>query len=387
MKAIHFGAGNIGRGFIGNVLHDNGFEIVFVDTNQDLIDQLNKDQGYTIELLDETHSQIWINEISAINGVTEVDKIIDLIVECDIITTSVGANNINHISPVIKEGLIERAKKNMSINILANENVINASDLLKEEIKGICNPEEWEAVNKISYFVNTAIDRQALSKINDGKQIALVEPYYEWVIDQTALDPTSSYELSHVKIVEDMLPYIERKLYLVNAEHAAFAYLGALLNYATVQEAINDLRINKLVRQFMSENMRYFITQYGLDKISLQDFIEQTIRRHGNSVVSDDVSRVGRSPLRKLSHDDRLIAPVMKLEELNCMNEAGKRVVVAAYLYKNENDEEAIKMNQLISDVGITEAIKEISQVPTELATELARLYEHVINNVDNIFL
>ena len=46
MKAVHFGAGKIGRGFIADLLHDTGYEIVFVDVNEKVNEELNKYHNY-----------------------------------------------------------------------------------------------------------------------------------------------------------------------------------------------------------------------------------------------------------------------------------------------------------------------------------------------------
>ena len=134
MKAVHFGAGNIGRGFIGQLLHQNGFEICFVDTNAALIQQLNQDGGYRIDIMDEQETTVFVDRISALNSLTETEKVIAAIKEADILTTSVGANNLVKIAPTIAKGLSERFKQKRSINILANENAINASNILKEAV-------------------------------------------------------------------------------------------------------------------------------------------------------------------------------------------------------------------------------------------------------------
>ena len=48
MKAVHFGAGNIGRGFVGLLLHDAGYEVVFADVADALIAQLAEADHYQV---------------------------------------------------------------------------------------------------------------------------------------------------------------------------------------------------------------------------------------------------------------------------------------------------------------------------------------------------
>ena len=65
--AIHFGAGNIGRGFIAPILQENNYEVVFVDVNKELIEQINLFQGYKVSYISlNSSSDIFVKNISGL---------------------------------------------------------------------------------------------------------------------------------------------------------------------------------------------------------------------------------------------------------------------------------------------------------------------------------
>ncbi|HFT7147653.1 TPA: mannitol-1-phosphate 5-dehydrogenase, partial [Clostridioides difficile] len=87
-KAIQFGAGNIGRGFIGSLLVKSGYHVVFADVNEEILNSINKDKKYTIHIRDVECIDEVIDNISAVSSIKE--EIIDEIVQAEIITTAVG---------------------------------------------------------------------------------------------------------------------------------------------------------------------------------------------------------------------------------------------------------------------------------------------------------
>src|SRR5690625_43468 len=122
-KAIHFGAGNIGRGFIGLLLYQSGYETIFIDVNEELIEALNSRGKYKVVLAAEESSEQIVENVSGINSQVNPEKVVDAIVKADLITTAIGPNVLPLIAPLLAEGLQARYQHTeQPLHIIACEN-------------------------------------------------------------------------------------------------------------------------------------------------------------------------------------------------------------------------------------------------------------------------
>lgn len=394
MKVVHFGAGNIGLGLIGDVLSDSNAEIIFVDTNKDIISQLNNDGYYDIEYIMEGNPRKRVSNVSAVNSIDDSDKVIDLILNADLITTSVGVNNLSKISDVIFKALTHRIEQDRPIEILANENAINASDILKEyiyskvEVKDLIKITKAD-LDKYVAFINTAIDRQSMHKIENGRFVPVVEPFYEWVINDNGKVFTSqefnskelnSRQISGATHVENIDKFIDRKLYIVNAAHAAIAYQGYNKGYVTIQESLKDDEIIYFTKRYMKENAGCLMYKYNFSEKELDSYIGKTLDRFSNPMMYDEVVRVGRDPIRKLSSNDRIVNPYLSLKKYGLNNDFGKKVIALGYAYQNPNDESSMEIKNSIENIGIEKSLMKISEIEKEDAEIISELYRNIKN-------
>ena len=151
-KAVHFGAGKIGRGFIAELLHDSGFEIVFGDVVDALVDIVNKDHEYPLFLIDHDYQEKIIDHVIAYSNIKEPEKIIDAICEAEVITTSVMATNLPKIAPLLTQGLKKRLEQGGSkVTVMACENAIMGTDILKKAMieTGILTAEQIDLIHHV----------------------------------------------------------------------------------------------------------------------------------------------------------------------------------------------------------------------------------------------
>lgn len=227
-KMIQFGAGNIGRSFIGQLFSRSGYEVVFIDINKELLKELNKKRVYKLvikrnELPDEI---ILIENVRAIDSFDK-EVVIREIVDADIMATAVGKHALPQIVPVIAQGLQLRYKKRGKnpLDIIIAENLRNAADYLRKEFK-IYFPQEYPFDELVGLIESSIGKMVPLMKEEDKKRDLVwiyAEPYNTLIVDKKGFKNPLP-QVRDLWAVENIKAYVDRKLFIHNLGHSASAY-------------------------------------------------------------------------------------------------------------------------------------------------------------------
>ena len=374
-KAIHFGAGNIGRGFIGELLVRSGYEVTFVDVNAELVDLINERRAYDIKIVGDKPEIIHVEHVCAINSAAHPEELIKAICEADIITTAIGPNILKFIAPNLAAGLAERVKVNQQpLNVIACENMVGGSTVLKGFVEENLPEEAKEAVAKYIGFPDAAVDRIVPLQKNDDPLLVQVEPYAEWDANVTQAKGEPP-QIEGLTWVENLEAYIERKLFTVNTGHASIAYLAYRKGIKDIYSAMQDKNIVDMARKVWQETGDLLVRKFGFDPKKHEEYVKTTEKRFRNPHLSDEVTRVARGPKRKLSAKDRLVSPATQLLAQGQKPSALATVIGAAFHFDYDGDKEAQEVQGAIQEKGLHKAILNYTQIPEE--SELFRMVEN----------
>ncbi|MBT9431987.1 mannitol dehydrogenase [Candidatus Sodalis endolongispinus] len=377
MQAVHFGAGSIGRGFIGDLLHDGGYDITFVENNDALNTQIKQYKGYDIWLIEKGYQRKFIPVANALSPVKDRALVVQKITEADLITTAVWADNLRHIAPLLLEGLqARRAAGKNRINIIVCENARFNGELLKKEIAALGEPD----VDALAAFPSTAVDRMVLASTRNQQQSIDAGVDYELVIDKTKLIAPAAQPLPGAVYTDNLQQYMDRKLYIINGGHAWAGYMGHLQGYVTMQQIFADDALVDAIRQSMRETARLLSVIYGFSVAELDDYIRFVINRFRTPGVVDTVQRVCRSLIRKLSAGDRLTGPCLQCEEKGLPNDLLIKGIAAALRYNDPDDEQSVILHRFIADHDISRAISHFTgiQESSDLHNKIMKSYAAV---------
>lgn len=376
--AIQFGAGNIGRGFIGMLLSQAGYHVTYADVNTAVVDKINADGAYTVHVMDVTCEDVPITNISAINSTTP--EMVDAIADADLITTAVGLVILPRIAPTIAQGIAKRKVNGCTeaLNIIACENAIRASSQLKEAVYNALNDEEKAYCDQYIGFPDCSVDRIVPPVKSENFIDVVVENYYEWNVEKASFKGEIP-QITGMNLADNLMAYIERKLFTLNTGHAITAYLGTLKGLKTIDEAIADEKIYAIVHAAMKESGDGLIRKHGFDTEAHYHYIDKIIGRFKNPYLKDDVTRVGREPLRKLSPTDRLTKPMMTAYGYGLPVDHLILGMGAALHYNNSEDAQSVELQGKLKEKGLLDAVKEITGITdADLLARIIGAYDTV---------
>lgn len=377
MKAVHFGAGNIGRGFIGETLAANGFSIDFVDVNATIIDALNARGEYDIELAAEGQEKIHVSNVKGLNNKDHPELVVAAIEETDLVTTAIGPKILPFIAPLIADGIKGRQTTGdkAKLDVIACENMIGGSQFLKQEVYKHLNDAEQAYANEYIGFPNAAVDRIVPIQHHEDPLAVSVEPFKEWVVDESQME-RPDLKLTSVEYVPDLEPYIERKLFSVNTGHATVAYTGKYKGYTTIGEAIADPEIFKQLEGALSETRDLLSHEFDFTVDELKAYQDKVASRFQNTYISDDISRVARTPIRKLGYDERFIRPIRSLKEKGLDYSVLLDTVGMILTYDEPADEESVKLQGLLKEKSADAVVREVTGLKDDdLINEIVAKY------------
>ncbi|HWR23317.1 MAG TPA: mannitol dehydrogenase [Feifaniaceae bacterium] len=310
MKAIMYGAGNIGRGFIGAMFSQSGYEVTFIDVAEAVVSRLNRDHGYPQRIVsNEGFTDVPVGQVNAINGRDE-EAVINAIAEADIMATAVGVNVLKFVAPLIAAGLKKRFLNPRPLNIIICENLMDANKVLEGMLKEHMTEQERGLMDTYVGLVEASIGRMVpiqRPEMQDGNPLRVCVEKYDYLpVDRDAF-------VGGIPELHNLVPfspfdfYIKRKLYIHNMGHATCAYLGRLAGAEYIYESIAQPNIRLAVHGAMLESAFALSARYGVNAGDISMHIDDLITRFQNAALGDTCARVGADARRKLSPADRMI--------------------------------------------------------------------------------
>lgn len=397
-KIVVFGAGNIGRSLVGQLFSKAGYEVVFVDVDNEIIHALNKQKTYTIEVKDKNSETICVENVRAVH-LKDSKKVTNEIVSADIISTAVGVNNLQGVYPHIARGLTKRTKlRKGPIDIIICENIKDSSSVFNEGLTKYL-PKKYH-LDSMAGLVEACIGKMVpiMSKMDRRKDPLLVyaEAYNTIILDTKGFK-CGVPKIDGIELKKNITAFVDRKLFIHNMGHAATAYLGYLTdpNMKYIWEAISNKQIHESVEEAMCESGEALIIEYAdeFNNENIHEHIKNLIERFSNKSLGDTIFRVGRDIPRKLSRNDRLIGALLLDEKHSVPAPFTTLIIPAAMLFRGKDDEgkldprDDVFANEVFP-LGMDHVLRTISGLDNEkeasLISNIKKAYEKIINEPKN---
>jgi len=391
-KIVIFGAGKIGRSFIGQLFGCNGYTVVFIDIDQKIIKGLNQHESYRVVIKGEVEKEIVVHNVQAISSLDR-DKVIEAVSTAGIMAVSVGKNVLKIIIPVIADGLIARNNKypGIPLDIILAENMRSAADFAREHLKE--NLPSGFPMKSMVGLVETSIGKMVpiipLAELEKDPLVVFAENYNTLIVDREGFKGTIP-DVKELAPKKNIKAWVDRKAFIHNLGHATVAYYGNFKHpHATfIYEVLDDPDVYRYTKAVMEQAAAILQTLYPNDFSSedLQAHINDLLYRFQNKALKDTIFRVGQDRPRKLGPEDRFVGVIRLAIKQGLPYDKILKAIVYSFFFqsKNENGTQSAK-DKLFDNYlskGVKFTLKELCGFDPEKDKQLIQKVNSYYNDI-----
>ncbi len=377
-KIVVFGAGATGRGHVGLLAWQAGFEIVFVDKKPELVDALKRQGRYTVKLYGEQFQEIVVSGYRAHHSQDRA-AVAEEIRDASLVLTAVFDQNLSDVAQTIALGLshCSRSGRNAPLNCIACENMMESSTQLGQHVRGQLAGKELAWCGQFAGFPDCMISRVVPRPEPDPLAI-VAEDYNEWTVRAEAFRGPKPAALTALELVGNQSARLERKLFIHNGGHAACGYFGFHRGHKYIHEAVADPVVAECVRGALDELGAVVERKWGFSRASIDEYKQDLCRRGAVAEMRDEILRVVRDPIRKLSPRERLAAPANLAVEYGLPRKWIVKAIVAAMRCRHPQDPQSAALGEQLAQHGIAGVLNDVCGIAagSPLAAEITSAWQ-----------
>jgi len=386
---VIWGAGKIGRGFIGDLFLRADYQITFIDADKSLVENLDRQGYYTVyNLRSETDQEKKIIDSYRIFHFDEEVKVQRALEETQILAIAVFPqafeDTAKRIAAHIEERLLNRDSSPLDIILCANMH--HPEPMFRKLLESFLSIEGEKYLRKKIGIAESLIIRMAVEPTEKMKKedpfVVMTNGYKPLTVDGTVFK-NDTPDIDGIRYTENISSEEIRKMYTYNMVHAVYAYLGKIKNYKTVIESIEDEIIQSVALAALDEISQALQKEFGFSSEEMEKWNQEVLSNMANPILKDTINRVGADPKRKLQNQDRLIGPALLCRKNGIMPYYLTTAIAAGYLFSNPDDSSSVEIQDFLRTYDIKTAVKRYSGIlyEVDLIQQIAEKFSKLKNS------
>ncbi|MFH1924384.1 MAG: hypothetical protein ABIP48_31415 [Planctomycetota bacterium] len=362
-KIVVFGAGATGRGHVGLLAWEAGYQIVFVDRKRELVGALRRAGTYTVRLYGSQPREIAVTGYRVYHHL-EREAIAEEIRDAAIVLTAVFDQNLPDVarSIALAVSTCRNAGRTAPLNSIACENMMDSSSTLGRHVHALLHGEDLAWCREHVGFPDCMISR-VVPRPEPDPLVVVAEDYNEWTARAEAFRGQKPAKLTALELVDNQSARLERKLFVHNGGHAVCGYVGFHRGQQYVHEAVADPVVAEHVLGALDELGEVVRRRHAFSAESIEAYKQDFCVRGAVPQMKDAILRVVRDPIRKLSPRERLVAPAKMAVEYGLAREWIVKGIVAALKYRHPADPQSVELAQKLFRSGLRSVLGEVLTV------------------------